>query len=323
VTVGWVVVRRVAVFLASLLAATVLVFAIVQALPGDVAQATLGLGASPEQVEALRQQWGLNRPLHIRYLSWLAGLLQGDLGQSYLTGQAVAALMAPRLAVTSWLVGLSLPLALLIAVPVGLAAAMWRRRWWGALGSTLSQVGLAVPVFLTGILLVVVFAIHLRWLPANGYVDLITDTGWQWSEWARHLVLPVASLVIVQASLLTRYVRSGFVEVLTEDYLRTARAVGWTKWRGLIRHGLRNAAIAIVTVVGLQVGAMLVGAIIVEQVFELPGLGRFLLQAVASRDLLVVQGVAIVLVVVVLTVNLVMDLAYLLIDPRLRQRSES
>ncbi|MDR1386855.1 MAG: ABC transporter permease [Propionibacteriaceae bacterium] len=312
--------RRVGVFVLSLLGATVVVFLIVQALPGDVAQATLGMGATPEQVEALRQRWGLDRPALVRYGSWLLGLAQGDLGQSYLTGQSVSGQIAPRLAVTCWLVGLSMPIAVLASVPAGLAAAMWRRRWQGAVISSLSQIGMAAPVFFTGIVLVVVFSVRLGWLPANGYEPLLGPGGLDLAGWASHLVLPVLSLVIVQASLLSRYVRNGFVEVLAEDYLRTARAVGWTKWRALVRHGLRNAALSIVTVIALQIGAMLVGAIIVEQVFALPGLGSMLLQAVASRDLPVVQGIAVLLVVVVLAISLAADLAYVVIDPRLRSR---
>ncbi|MDR1214130.1 MAG: ABC transporter permease [Propionibacteriaceae bacterium] len=314
------IVRRVGVFVLSLLGATVVVFLIVQALPGDVAQATLGMAATPEQVEALRERWGLNRPAWARYVSWLGGLFQGDLGQSYLTGQSVSGQIGPRLAVTCQLVGLSMPIAVLASVPTGLVAAMWRRRWQGVVTSALSQIGMAAPIFFVGIVLVVVFAVRLNWLPANGYNPLLGPAGFDLAGWGSHLVLPVASLVIVQASLLSRYVRNGFVEVLAEDYLRTARAVGWTKWRALVRHGLRNAALSIVTVIALQISAMLVGAIIVEQVFALPGLGSLLLQAVASRDLPVVRGIAILLVVVVLAISLVADLVYVLIDPRLRSR---
>jgi peptide/nickel transport system permease protein len=321
VTLASTIARRLGLTAVSLLGATAVIFFIVQALPGDVAQTTLGVGGTPEAVEALRERWGLNRPVLVRYGSWLAGLLHGDLGTSYLTGRSVTAEIAPHLAITCWLVGLALPLAVIIAIPLGLLAAMWRRRWQGAVLSFLTQIGMAVPVFFAAIMLVVVFAVQLRWLPAVGYVNLVTPAGLNVAGWASHLVLPVAALALVQASLLTRYVRSGFVEVLTEDYLRTARAIGWTRWRGLLRHGTRNAAVSIVTVIGLQLGAMLVGAIIVENVFALPGLGSFLLQKVASRDLLVVQGIAILLVAVVLVVNLLVDLAYLAIDPRLRQRA--
>jgi peptide/nickel transport system permease protein len=309
--------RRIGLFLISLLGATVVIFVIVQALPGDIAQTTLGLNASPEAVASLRQQWGLDRPLATRYVDWLGGLFRGDFGSSYPSGRSVLSQIEPRLAVTCWLVGLALPLALLVAVPMGVVSALFRRRWPGAVASSLSQLGMAVPVFFTGLILVVVFAIHGHWLPANGYTPLTGPRG-DAAGWLSHLVLPVATLVIAQASLLTRYVRSGLVEVLAEDYLRTARAVGWTRWGAVLRHGTRNAALSVVTVLGLQIGAMLVGAIIVEQVFQLPGLGSLLLQAVSQRDLPVVQGIAVLLVCVVLAISLVVDLLYLAIDPRLR-----
>jgi len=307
------VLRRLAIFLATVLVASVVIFVIVQALPGDVAQATLGLGASPEAVAALRQTWGLDRPLLLRYVEWLAGMLHGDFGASYATGLTVASQMAPRLAVTAWLVGLSIPLSVVVAVPLGMVAAMWRRRIVGVITNALSHIGLAIPVFFAGAVLTIVFAVRLRWLPANGYVPLTDAPG----RWAAHLVLPVASIVIVQGCLLARYVRAGFIDVLNEDYYRTARSAGWTRWRGLIRHGMRNMATSLVTIVGVQVATLLVGAILVEQVFVLPGLGSLLLQAVSAHDLAVVQAVGMLLVFAVLVINLVVDLAYFAIDPRL------
>ncbi len=311
---------RLAVFAASLLVASVVIFVLVQALPGDVARSMLGLGADDASVAALRHKLGLDRPGYVRYVEWLGGLLTGNLGTSYLTGEPVTALVAPRIAVTSWLCGIAILLAPVIALPQGMVAAMKRRNWQGLLASAGSQVGLSIPAFYAGILLVVVFAVELRWLPANGYAPLVDAGRLDVVEWVRHLVLPVASLVIVQASVLTRYVRSAFVEVLTEDYFRTARAVGWTRWRALWRHGLRNAAISVITVMGLQLSTMLVGAIVVEQVFRLPGLGTALLQAVSNRDLQIVQGIVMVLVAAVLVINTLTDLAYVVIDPRLRAK---
>ena len=305
--------RWVAVFFATVLVASLVIFLIAQALPGDVATTTLGTGASPQALEALRMRWGLDRPLGLRYLEWLGHFAQGDFGTSYLTNQAVSSQIKPCLAVTAWLVGLSIPLSILVAVPLGLVAAMLRRRWVGALVNALSHLGLAIPVFFAGAVLVIVFAVKLGWLPANEYVPL----GSSFAGWARHLVLPVATIVLVQGCFLARYVRAGFIEVLNEDYYRTARAGGWTKWRGLLRHGVRNVATSLVTVVGLQVSSLLVGAILVEQVFVLPGLGSLLVDAVRAHDLMVVQSVTMVLVFAVLVINLAVDLAYLLIDPRL------
>ncbi len=310
---------RLAFFAASWLLASLLIFALVNTLPGDPAIKILGVGADPTAVTELRHRLGLDRPASVRYLEWLGGFLSGDLGRSYTTGEPVAGLIGPRLQVTGWLCGFAVLLAPLAALPQGMLAAVKRRRWSGFAASALSQLGLAVPAFYAGILLVVVFAVKLRWLPANGYVELRDASGWwDWAGWAQHLVLPVLSLVLVQASVLTRYVRSAFLEVLHEDYFRTARAVGWTPWRALWRHGLRNVAISVLTVLGLQLSTMLVGAIVVEQVFRLPGLGTALLQAVGNGDLQVVQGIVMLLVGFVLVVNLVTDLAYLLIDPRLR-----
>lgn len=312
------VLRRLLLFVASLLGASAFIFVAVNALPGDVAQVLLGTGATPEATAALRERYGLDRPGIVRYLSWIGGLFTGDLGTSYLTGESVTSQVAPRLGVTLWLVTFAILVALLVAIPQGMVAAMLRRRWPGVLASAASQIGLAVPAFYAGILLVVVFAVKLRWLPANGYQQLHDDNGWHVSAWAERLVLPVASLAIVQASVLTRYVRSAFVEVLSEDWFRTARSVGWTRWRALWRHGVRNASISVVTVLGLQLATMLVGAIVVEQVFSLPGLGTLLLTAVGNRDLQLVQGIVLLLVAAVLVINLIVDLSYLAIDPRLR-----
>jgi peptide/nickel transport system permease protein len=321
VNLGKTVAVRLLVFAASLFAASIVIFLVVNALPGDVATAVLGFGADPASVAELRARLGLDRPLFVRYFAWVGDLLTGNLGRSYLTNESVTALVAPRIGVTAWLVGISMLIAPVIALPLGMLAAMKRRSWQGAAASTVSQIGLSIPAFYAGILLVVVFAVTLRWLPANGYTELVDATGrWRPASFVQHLVLPVLSLVIVQSSVLTRYVRSAFVEVLSEDYFRTARAVGWTRWRALWRHGVRNAAISVVTVIGLQLATLLVGAIVVEQVFRIPGLGTALLSAVANRDLIVVQGIVMVLVFAVLVINLLTDLSYLLIDPRLRGR---
>jgi len=305
---------RLVVLLASLAVASVVIFALCALLPGDIAQVMLGQNADPATVEALRERLGTNRPAVVRYLDWATGLLRGDLGSSYLTGDTVAGQIAGRLPVTLWLVGLGMLLAVTLAVPVGMLAAVRRRRLSGVLVSGASQLGLAIPAFWAGILLVLVFAVRLRWFPANGYVPLGTDP----AGWASHLVLPVLSLALVQAAVLVRYVRSAFVEVLAEDYFRTARAVGWSYPGALLRHGLRNAALSVVTVLGLQLSTLLVGAIVIESVFALPGLGQLLLNAVAQRDLVMVQGTVMVLVLAVLLINFVVEWSYVIIDPRLR-----
>lgn len=306
--------KRLSIFAISLLSASVLVFIVCSLLPGDVAQVILGQNADPASVSALRERLGLDRPPVVRYFDWLGGMLQGDFGRSQLTNQYVSNLIAPRLGVTASIVALSMGLAIVLAVPFGLHAALRRRRLDGFASSAMSQLGLAIPAFWAGILLVWVFAVWLRWLPAGGYVRLTESPG----QWASHLVLPVIALAIVQASVLARYVRSAIIEVLHEDYYRTARAVGWGQLPALARHGLRNAALSVVTVVGLQLATLLVGAIVIESVFALPGLGALLLSAVSQRDLMIVQGVVMLLVFAVLVINALVDLSYLVIDPRLR-----
>lgn len=310
--------KRFGVFAVSLVGASLLIFIITEALPGDVAQVLLGTDATPEAVAQLRAQLGLDRPLPVQYLDWAGGLLVGNFGVSHLSGDPVISLLLPRVAVTLWLVGFAMLGSLLLAIPAGMIAALKRRSWQGMAVSASAQVGMAIPVFWGGILAVVVFAVWLHWLPANGYVPFTRNP----ASWAAHLVLPVLTLSVVQAAVLIRYVRSAFVEVLNEDYYRTARSVGWTPMRALLRHGLRNAAISLVTVLGLQVSSVLVGAIVVESVFSLPGLGSLLMTAVAQRDLLVVQGAVMFLVLAVLAISAVVDFSYLLIDPRQRASQE-
>lgn len=309
---------RVAWLLASLLVASLLIFAATNALPGDIAQVVLGTNASPGEAEALRERLGLNRPFLERYAQWLGGAVRFDFGDSYISGKPVAPLIASRLEVTGWLTGLGMVFAVVFALPVGAYAAVRRRHADGVAVSALSQVGLAVPSFWAGIWLVIVFAVQLRWLPAGGYVSYWDSFG----GWVTHLVLPVASLALVQASVISRYVRSSVIDVTHEDYFRTARSVGWSRSGALWRHGLRNIAISLLTVIGLQLATLLVGAIVIEQVFVLPGLGSALLLAVSQRDLGIVQAIVLLLVWSVLLINFVVDVAYQLVDPRLRRRGE-
>ncbi|MDQ7992748.1 MAG: ABC transporter permease [Propionicimonas sp.] len=314
---AWRILRRLGIFAVTLLGASILIFAVTAALPGDIAQVLLGTDATPEAVAKLRAELGLDRPPVVRYFEWLGGLLVGNFGVSLMSAnQPVMSLLLPRLAVTAWLVALGITGALAIALPAGMVAALRRRHWQGFTVNTLAQIGMAIPVFWGGIMLVLVFAVGLGWLPANGYVPLTTNP----LEWASHLVLPVLTLSLVQGAILVRYVRSAFVDILNEDYYRTARAIGWLPTAALLRHGVRNAAVSLVTVVGLQLSAVIVGAIVVEQVFTLPGLGTLLLTAVAQRDLFVIQGTVMFLVFVVLVINALVDISYLLIDPR--QRTE-
>lgn len=307
--------RRIGIFAVTIVVASMIVFGVMAVLPGDPAVVALGVNADPDLLQQTREQFGTDRPLVEQYLSWAGGLLQGDFGISYVTDAPIGPVIVDRLLVTLWLVGLGLVVAVAFAVPLGVASAVWHRKARGTALAALSQAGMAVPAFVLAILLVSIFAVRLQWVESSGWVPPAEDP----VEFLKQIALPVLSLGLVQAALLSRYVRSATLDVLREDYLRTARAKGLTPGRALVRHGLRNASIPVVTVLGLQVVALLVDAIIIEVIFVVPGLGSLLLESVSNRDLLTVQGVVMVIVGVVLVVNLLIDLLYVAIDPRLRR----
>ena len=306
--------RQVVTYVVALLVASLIIFMLVNLLPGDVAGTILGTNADAQSIAELRGRLGLDRPWPLRYLDWMGGLVTGNLGTSALSGVSVAAMITPKLAVTGWLVLLGMTLSIVIAIPVGVISALRRRHLDGLLVAGMSQVGMAVPAFLAGLLLSVLFAVKLHWLPANGYTKLTADP----VEWARHMVLPVVSLAIVQSAVLGRYVRSAFIDVLNEDYFRTARSIGWPFRAAVARHGLRNAALQVITVLGLELASLFAGGIVVENVFVLPGMGSLLVSTVNQRDLPVVQGIVMLQVALVLVINGLADLAYRLLDPRLR-----
>jgi peptide/nickel transport system permease protein len=306
--------QRLGIFVLSLVVSSVLVFGFMAVLPGDPARVALGVNASEQAVAKLHAEFGLDRPLPVQYLEWVHGLVTISPGDSYVSHAAIGPQIADRLQVTLWLVVTAMVLALVTAVPMGTLMAVRHRRASGALLSAASQVGVAVPAFLAGILLITLFAVKLGWLPANGWTPPAEDP----VMFVKQLVLPAVSLALVQGAVLTRYVRSAVLDVLREDYLRTARAKGLRPMAALVRHGLRNASVPVVTVLGLQLATLLIGAVVVERVFVIPGLGSLLLDSVANRDLIVVQDVVMVLVVAVLLVNFLVDLLYLVIDPRLR-----
>ncbi|MEC3981081.1 ABC transporter permease [Amycolatopsis sp. H20-H5] len=308
------VLRRVAILLVSLVVASVVVFLFMAVLPGDPAQVALGVNATPELLAKTRTEFGIDRPLVTQYFDWIGGVFHGDFGRSYVTREAIGPQLLDRLGVTLWLVGAGMVVALVLAVPLGTFAAVRHRRASGTVVSGLSQVGVAIPAFLAGIILVQIFAVSLRWLPSGGWTPPNVDAG----DFVRGLILPALSLGLVQGAVLTRYVRSSVLDTLGQDYLRTARSKGLRPFQALFRHGLRNAAVPVVTVLGLQLATLLIGAVVVERVFVLPGLGSLLLDSVASRDLLTVQGIVLVLVAGVLLVNFVVDLLYTVLDPRLR-----
>lgn len=309
--------HRVGVLVLSLAVASVVVFGFMRVLPGDPARVALGINASDAAVTQLREQFGLDRPVPVQYLDWIGGLLTFDPGIEFVSRAPIGPQIADRLQVTMWLVISAMILALLIALPVGIWMAVRHRHWDGVALSAVSQVGVAIPAFLAGIVLISVFAVRLRWVPSGGWVVPAEDP----VGFLERLALPALSLSLVQAAVLARYIRSAVLDVLREDYLRTARAKGLRPVQALVRHGLRNAAVPVVTVLGLQLATLLIGAVVIERVFVIPGLGSLLLDAVAKRELLTVQAVVMVLVVAVLLINFVVDLLYLVIDPRLRTGS--
>ncbi len=306
--------RRAVWLVLSLWLASVLVFAVVNVLPGDVAAVILGTSATPQALETLRHQLGLDQPGPVRYLVWIGGMLHGDFGTSVLSHTDVGPLILQKLSVSAPLALASMAISLVVAIPLGVLAGTHYRSPGGALISGLSLVGIAVPAFWAGLLLVTVCAIQLHVLPAGGFTDWSSDP----AAAARSLLLPAIALGLVQAAVLTRYIRSAIIDVQHEDFIRTARAKGLTRWQALQRHGFRNAAIPVVTILGIQLTGLLVGSVIIENVFVLPGLGRLLFQSVGNRDLLVVQDLVMMLAAVVLLVNFIVDLTYRLLDPRIR-----
>ncbi|MGC4024094.1 MAG: ABC transporter permease [Mesorhizobium sp.] len=306
--------KRLGIGIVTLLLASIVVFAMLEVVPGDPARMMLGMNATEDAVQALREQMGLNQPLIMRYLSWLGGFLTGDLGRSYTYSVPVAQLVAERSAVSLPLALISLLLSTDIAIPVGLYAAAHRGKTSDTIAMGASQLGVAIPNFWFALLLVYVFAIGLRMLPAGGF------PGWSAGAWPalKALILPAIALALPQAAILARVTRSALLDVLNEDYIRTARAKGLPANTVLWRHALRNALIPVFTILGLQFSFLLAGTIIIENVFYLPGLGRLVFQAITQRDLIVVESVVMLLVATVIVVNLLVDLSYAVIDPRLR-----
>ncbi len=308
------VLRRVAILAVTLVLASAVVFIALQIAPGDPARYMLGLNAPPEAVEALRHQLGLDSSPGQRYARWIADLAQGDFGTSYTYRVPVGTLIAERLQVSLPLAVYALFLAVIIALPLGLIAATRYNRPADTILSSLNQIGIALPNFWLGILLVMIFAIALRWTSAGGF------PGWDGGFWLaiKALTLPAIALAVPQAAILARVLRSSIVEALPEEYMRTARAKGLSHGRAILRHAFPNALIPVLTILGMQFSFLLAGAVIIENVFYLPGLGRLVFQAISQRDLIVVQSVVLLMVFAVVSVSFLVDLTYGLVDPRLR-----
>lgn len=306
--------RRLAFFFLALLVSSLLIFALIRVAGGNVAAVMLGQDASAEAINAAMTELGLNRPLPVQYFDWIFGMLQGDFGASFRTGEPVAEMILSRLPISVPLAFGGLALAVLVAIPVGTFAATHARHPIGALVAMLSQLGLAVPIFWAGILLALLFGVHLDLFPTGGWTPWSTDVG----DAVMSLVLPAVALGVVMAASLSRYTRTAVLDVMNEDFVRTARATGMTRRGALYRVGLRNAALPLVTVVGLLIAELVGGMVIIETVFSLPGLSRMILDAVTARDVIVVQSTVLVIVAFVMTINLIVDLLYGLLDPRVK-----
>ncbi|HSN31765.1 MAG TPA: ABC transporter permease [Ideonella sp.] len=310
--------KRAATFVLTLLAATLVVFLVLEVLPGNAAEVMLGPTATPEQVAALTHKLGLDRPAGVRYLDWLHGLATGELGTSVSYDTPVGELIAERLAVSLPLALLAMVLTVAVALALGLYAAAHHGRP-GDLGvMVFSQLGIAIPGFWFAILLILLFAVKLHWFAAGGFPGWSADDGGGLGPGLRALALPALALAAVQAAILTRITRSAVLDVLREDFVRTARAKGLSARAVLWGHVLRNAMIPVVTVMGLQFASLLAGTVVIENVFYLPGIGRLVFQAIANRDLVVVRNVVMLLAAFVIVVNFVVDVLYAAIDPRLK-----
>ena len=306
--------RRVAAFVATLCFVSVLVFVVIRILPGDPVLVIMGTEGSPEAAARLRESMGLNRPLVVQYVDWLARATRGDLGTSIQYDVPVGALIVSRLPVTVPLMGLAALFMILAALPLGLFAATRHRRLGDYLTMIVSQIGIAVPSFWAGLLLILLFSVRLGWVQSGGF------TGWSEGLWPalRSLLLPAVALGFFQAAVLIRATRSAVLDVLREDYVRTARAKGVREALVVVKHTFRNAMIPVVTVMGLQLGQLIAGSIILESVFALPGLGRLALGAITARDVPVVQGVTLFVASCIVAINFVVDLTYAVLDPRIR-----
>ncbi|MFJ2721322.1 ABC transporter permease [Streptomyces sp. NPDC087437] len=309
--------RRFAFLLVSLALASVVLFVLLRMLPGDPANALTSVGASPEQIAAARHSIGSDKPLPEQFVHWLGQLASGDLGTSFVSSLPVGPEVASRLSVTVPLTLAAFALAVVLAVPAGFVAAHKRHTWYGALLSGVSQLGIAIPVFWLGMILIAVFALNAGWLPSGGF----PPDGWsEPAEAIRSLVLPVATIALVMSASLIRYVRSATLDVLGSDYLRTARALGSSFGGAMWRHGLRNASVPVISILGIELASTLLGAVVVESVYALPGLGSLLATAIAQHDYPVIQGVLFVSTLAVLLIGFVADLVQRIIDPRLRGR---
>jgi peptide/nickel transport system permease protein len=307
------IIQRLLLALVVVLGVTFVVFLIIHLVPGDPARVILGVQATDENVAALQERLGLNRPFFVQYGTWLWDILHGDFGRSLITRQPVAPQIAQHLPATLQLAGAALIVGMLIAFPAGIISALKPGSKLDFVTSIFSQVGVSIPDFWMGIMLILLFSLTLGWLPSRGYTPMSEDL----VGWLRHIILPASTLGIISGSIQARFIRSAMLEVMNENYIRTARAKGLAERLVVLRHGLRNAMISIVTIIGLQITALISAVVVVEVVFGWPGLGRLALESVLDRDYPLLQGTVLTIAVLLTLVNLGIDLLYFFLDPRI------
>lgn len=313
---GAYIVRRLLLVIPVLFGISIIVFLVISLIPGDPATAILGAFATPENVERLNRELGLDEPLPVQYLTWLAGVLQGDLGQSYSLSRPVADEVAERLGPTLILAGAALFLCTVFGVLGGVIAAVRQYGWQDKLITLIVLIGISTPSFFLGILLILWFSVGLGWFPTGGMYALFGDG--DLTELLHHLTLPAVALAVVATGVVARLTRANMLEVLRQDYVRTARAKGLREGAVIYRHALRNALVNIIPIIGIQAGFVLGGAVYIESVFQWPGIGRMLVTAISTRDILLVQGGVLVVAASFVLINLVTDVLQSLLDPRLR-----
>lgn len=307
------IIQRLLLALVVVLGVSFVVFLIIHLVPGEPARVILGVQANAEDIAAINKRLGLDRPFFEQYGSWLWGILNGDFGQSLITRQPVGPQLAQRLPATLQLAAAALIVGMLIAFPAGIISALRPGSKLDIVTSFVSQIGVTVPDFWMGIMLILLFSLTLGWVPSRGYEPLSSGFG----EWFRHIILPATTLGVISGAIQTRFIRSAMLEVMNQNYIRTARAKGLSERLVILRHALRNAMITIVTIIGLQVTALLSAVVVVEVVFGWPGLGRLALNSVLDRDYPVLQGSVLVIAILLTLVNLAVDLLYFFLDPRI------
>ncbi|MCW3790432.1 ABC transporter permease [Paenibacillus sp. LS1] len=308
------IIKRIGALIPTLFIMSVVVFLIVYLIPGDPARVMLGDGADEQTISALRSQMGLDAPLLEQYVIWVSGALSGNLGESYFLGKSVASAIGEYIQPTLSLSILAMVFSVLIAIPLGISAAMNRGGWADKLLTVYSLLGITIPGFLLSLFLVLLFAVQLKWLPVSGYASIQSGM----IPFLRHLVLPAISIGLVMSSIIARMVRLSVLEVMNQGYVKTARSKGVSRRRLVYKHILRNALIPVITVIGGTFGTLLAGAAVIETIFNIPGIGQLLVHSVERRDYAVIQGVVLFIALIYVLVNLIVDLLYAVVDPRVR-----